>query len=151
DDGYRDNYETILPLLKKHGATGTFFIATHYIDERRIFWWDKINYVLKTTTRDVVKLSYPGPIELFVAQDLRRAIRDALRVVKHSFDLDLERFLEEFAAAAGVPLDRAMEKKIADELLMTWDEIRSMQAEGMDIQSHTVTHRVLDTLPATKL
>lgn len=151
DDGYRDNFDTIRPLLKKHGATGTFFIATHYIDERRVFWWDKINYILKTTKKDVVRLTYPGAIELPAGADLRRAIKGALRVVKHSFDLDLDRFLDELAAAADVSLDRAKEKALADELLMTWDEIRQMQAEGMDIQSHTIHHRVLDTLPDAKL
>jgi peptidoglycan/xylan/chitin deacetylase (PgdA/CDA1 family) len=150
DDGYRDNYEAALPVLKKHGVRAVFFIATHYMTERRLFWWDRINYVLKRSPRDAVTLSYPEPATLPLTGHERaraRAIRRALRVVKDHHALDLERFLTELAEAAGVSLSREDERAIVDRLLMTWDEVRALRAAGMDVQSHTSTHRVLQTLP----
>jgi peptidoglycan/xylan/chitin deacetylase (PgdA/CDA1 family) len=151
DDGYKDNFTTILPILKKHGANASFYIATDYIENRRIFWWDKVHYIVKSTKKERVTLTYPGPLTLDVAADRGRAIRSAIRVIKHCYDLDLDRFLEELAAAADVSLDRRHERALADEMLMTWDEIRAMHAAGMGIQSHTITHRVLDTLPERRL
>ena len=37
--------------------------------------------------------------------------------------------------------------KLADETIMHWDEIRELHAMGMDVQSHTRTHRALHTVP----
>src|SRR5437868_4589401 len=34
---------------------------------------------------------------------------------------------------------------------MSWDDIRAMRKAGMDVQSHTRTHRVLQTLSAEEL
>jgi peptidoglycan/xylan/chitin deacetylase (PgdA/CDA1 family) len=36
-------------------------------------------------------------------------------------------------------------------LLMTWDHVRELRKAGMDVQSHTRTHRVLQTLPPSEL
>jgi peptidoglycan/xylan/chitin deacetylase (PgdA/CDA1 family) len=40
DDGYEDSFTTILPLLKKHGLTATFFISTSGIEEG--YLWDEL-------------------------------------------------------------------------------------------------------------
>ena len=34
---------------------------------------------------------------------------------------------------------------------MTWDDVRALAGAGMDIESHTRTHRVLDTLDRDQL
>ena len=64
DDGYRDNYEVAMPILKKHGVRAVFFIATEYINRRRLFWWDRIAYAIKKSRRRSLALEYPFPHEL---------------------------------------------------------------------------------------
>ena len=68
------------------------------------------------------------------------------RIVKDHFGLDLERFLDHVAAAADVSISPEDERRRADELVMTWDHVRALRRGGMDVQSHTRTHRVLQTL-----
>src|SRR6266404_4647037 len=51
DDGYKDNIEVALPILKRHNVRAVFFIATHYLSRRRMFWWDRVNYILKRSSR----------------------------------------------------------------------------------------------------
>jgi peptidoglycan/xylan/chitin deacetylase (PgdA/CDA1 family) len=68
--------------------------------------------------------------------------------VKDTKRLELERFLDELAVAADVPWDREVDRSLADELLLTWDQVRAIRAAGMDVQSHTRDHRVLGTLSA---
>src|SRR5688500_10667438 len=41
DDGYADNTEVALPILKKHNLSATFFICTGYLDGGRM-WNDTI-------------------------------------------------------------------------------------------------------------
>ena len=154
DDGYLDNYQVALPILKKHGARATFFIATSYIDERRLFWWDRINYLIKSCRRGDIDVNYPTRMILDLragraAQTL--AIEAMLGVVKNHFALDLPRFLEELAIACDVEISRPLERALADMHLMTWNEVRGLRAAGMDVQSHTLTHRVLQTLGPAEL
>ena len=151
DDGYLDNFEIALPILKRHGAKAVFFIATHYLAERRLFWWDRISYLVKRSTKESLHLSYPRKESIALRRDRTPAIEKVLRVVKDHYALDLERFTEGVAEACGVSLSAGEERKAADRMLMTWDQVRALRAAGMDVQSHTSTHRVLQTLPPAEL
>jgi peptidoglycan/xylan/chitin deacetylase (PgdA/CDA1 family) len=116
DDGYKDNLENALPILKRHGIRATFFIATSFVTERRLFWWDRISWTLKTTRL-----------------------------------LDLERFMGDLTARADAPWDSATERGLVDRLIMTWDDVRALRRAGMDVGSHTRSHRVLGTLATEAL
>ncbi len=153
DDGYLDNHDVVVPALAARGMSAVFFIATHYVEERRLFWWDRVNLLLKTTKKERVSLSYPEPLALSLATPRERsaAIRTVLRIIKDRYALDLERFLAELAEAADVSLSREEERRRVDSLLMTWDHVRALRRAGMDVQSHTSTHRVLQTLPPEAL
>src|SRR5262249_50383707 len=39
DDGYRDNVEHAWPVLKRHAAPWTLFVATDFADGRGRLWW----------------------------------------------------------------------------------------------------------------
>src|SRR5690606_15431462 len=64
DDGYRDNLEIALPILQRHGVPAIFFIATSYLEERRLFWWDRVAYLVKASRKDEIVLDYPRPLRL---------------------------------------------------------------------------------------
>ena len=83
--------------------------------------------------------------------DAARARAALVKVIKDEAGLDVRRYLDELTAAAGVAWNRDIERGLADELIMTWDEIRAMRDAGMDIESHTRGHRVLQTLDADGL
>ena len=59
DDGYADNIEFAVPVLKKYGFSATIFITTGYLDEegRRDKYWDKWGYL---TTEDIRRLISSG-------------------------------------------------------------------------------------------
>lgn len=150
DDGYRESHDVVLPILQKHGIKAVFFIATSYVTERRVFWWDRISYLVKNAAHDVVELKYPFR-QVFDLRDQANPLKQLLRFVKTEYALDVERFLEELAMAAGVPWDRELERRYADELVMSWNQVRALRRAGMEIHSHTRTHRVLQTVPARDL
>ncbi len=151
DDGYRDCYDRVLPILLRHGVIGTFFVATSYVGQRKVFWWDRISYVVNQSTRDRIELAYPIHIELELRGQRQRATAELLRLVKRWHGLDIERFLDELTECAGVPWGAELERRHADELVMSWDQVRALRRAGMEIHSHTRTHRVLQTVPHAEL
>jgi peptidoglycan/xylan/chitin deacetylase (PgdA/CDA1 family) len=148
DDGYRDNHDVALPILVQHGIRATFFVATDYVERRRPYWWDRISFVIKKSKLERIVLSYPDreALVLGTPEQRRNAIRRLQRVVKDRRGLDLDRFLEGLERAADVVLTSEQESRLADATVMNWDQIRILRRAGMDVQSHTHTHRVLQTL-----
>jgi peptidoglycan/xylan/chitin deacetylase (PgdA/CDA1 family) len=149
DDGYRDNHDVVLPILKRLSAKAVFFVATLYIAERRLFWWEQVNHAVSLTRRPRLRLSYPEPLELELATaaDRKSSVRTLLILLKRQVGVDMERFLNELYAASEVHMDRQEERRLADNLLMSWDHVRALTDAGFDVQSHSHAHRVLHTLP----
>jgi peptidoglycan/xylan/chitin deacetylase (PgdA/CDA1 family) len=151
DDGYRDNREHALPILARHGAKAFFLVSTDFISRRRVFWWDRISYTLKHATRVRFTLEYPHHQEFDLATGIEPARERLLGVVKATRGLAIDRFLRELATAARVEWNDEEERRHADSLIMTWDDVRALRDAGMAIGSHTRTHRVLGTVPTSEL
>ena len=150
DDGYRDCYDRALPILLKYGVKATFFIATSYVSERRVFWWDRISYLVHCSTYPRIEIRYPIHVTLELGAK-EQAIQQLLSIIKRWHSLDIESFLTGLAESCGVRWDAELERSYADELVMSWDHVRALRRAGMEIESHTRTHRVLQTVPQHEL
>lgn len=116
DDGYRDNHDRAMPILKRHGVPATFFVVTDAIEARTMLWWDEVAAI--------------DPVE---APRLVRRLNAAGRAER-------EGWIRSARAERGSgPEDRAG-------LMMTWDHVASLLREGMTVGSHTRTHAFLDEL-----
>ena len=151
DDGYRDNYERALPILQRHGLKALFFVATAYVANRRLFWWDRISYTVKHARRSRFEITYPSSLGFDLSGGPGKAERQLHRIAKRVCSLDFDRFLDELAAAVGLPWDEQLEHQLADQLIMTWTQVRALRTAGMGIGSHTRRHRVLATVPGPEL
>ncbi|HEV7559684.1 MAG TPA: polysaccharide deacetylase family protein, partial [Kofleriaceae bacterium] len=143
DDGYRSCHDVALPILRAAGVRATFFIPTKFVSERRLFWWERIALALSRRRRDRVKLAYPHAVDLDAADPA--ALDKLTDLIKDSPGLDVDRFVDDILAALDVPWERADETAMADSLIMSWDHVRALAAAGMDVESHTRSHRVLQT------
>src|SRR5262249_24345438 len=73
DDGYRDNYDVVLPILLRRGISATFFIATAYPDAETLYWWDKLALIIRRATKEPVVLEASGRFRIFPRGDLEGA------------------------------------------------------------------------------
>ncbi len=144
DDGYRSCYEVALPILRAVGVRATFFVATSFVSERRLYWWERIAILRGQSGKRRVQLSYPQAMTLDL--DDPEAQDTLTDIIKNTSELDVDRFLEELGAALGVAWTPEIETRHADHLIMTWDQIRALARAGMDVESHGRRHRVLQTL-----
>jgi len=149
DDGYRSCVDVALPILLDVGVPATFFIATAFPGAGRLYWWEKVSAIVRRARRRVATLSYPHELRLDAGDpNTRRAIDD---LIKNTAGLDVDRLLDAVCEAFDVAWDPAIEASHARSVIMGWDDIRTIAAAGMDVESHTRWHRVLETLDARQL
>lgn len=136
DDGYRDNHDVALPLLRKHGLSATFFIATGFLDGG-VMWNDIVIESLRRTQRDALELNDIGfGTQATGSPEARDALaRKIIHRVKHETPALRLELVECIAEHAGVVAP--------DHLMMRTDDVRAMFESGMEIGAHTVTHPIL--------
>ncbi len=162
DDGYVDNFEVALPLLRQHQVPATLFVTTCNIGTDREFWWDRLETLLLATG------TLPGKLELRLPSGAHSWDLDAAAAYGAE-DVIADQGVKAWSAAKGTrlgffydvwktlwPLPDASREAALDQLAawvgfepgpclsrrtMTIDEIRRMGHEGvMQIGAHTVDH-----------
>lgn len=57
DDGFKENYTLIAPILEEEGVTATFFLITDCIDNKKLMWRNVILTVLNKSKKDKYNLA----------------------------------------------------------------------------------------------
>jgi peptidoglycan/xylan/chitin deacetylase (PgdA/CDA1 family) len=143
DDGYLDNYRSAFPPLRARGIQGTFFLVTSFVGTTEPAWWDKLAYWLRKTTAPEIRLTYPHEYTIdtaLVAPEARTKL--VLDLLKSNDAVDTEAVLRDVERACGVDLPEGDAARI----FMSWDEAREMVRGGMNIGSHTRSHKILSKL-----
>ncbi len=144
DDGYLDNYQLAFPILRRHGASATFFLPTSYIETQPIPWWDSIAWCIKKASEEKksLQLNYPS--------------REIFSLNKDELPATICRVLKIMKAPAVIPdkfldgLEEACQSKAPthapQRLFLNWAEAKEMIDAGMSIGSHTNKHDILSKL-----
>ena len=147
DDGYADVQAHAVPILRRAGVPATCFVATAFPDGGRLFWWDRIALLMRRSARDSVELTYPRRLTLHPTRSPVAAARALLDAAKRAERLDLGRLWEAVEEAGGVALDASEERALAARTILGWAAVRRLRDAGMDVQSHSHDHFILNSLP----
>jgi peptidoglycan/xylan/chitin deacetylase (PgdA/CDA1 family) len=140
DDGYRNVLTTALPLLKRFGVPATVFVLTGELRAARM-WVDRLEAAIEATAAS--SLRWDGrefPLTSVTAKTT--AARRLASVLEAAGDKRAA-VLNEIVASLGVP-EGAPDP---DRDLLTWDEIRVLRDEGLEIGSHADVHEPLTRRP----
>lgn len=140
DDGYADNAEVALPILRRHGLVATFFISTGFLDGGRM-WNDSVIECLRNTRKTTLDLDEfgLGQVNVNTVEERRQAIEILLPRVKYLTLTERESAiarLQHICDLATLPTD----------LMMRTDQVRELHAAGMECGGHTVNHPILQSL-----
>lgn len=139
DDGYANNHDVALPILRSVGVPATFFVATGYLDGG-IMFNDAVIEVLRRhpgKSLDLADLGF-GRFSLDATDQRRAAARQIYGHVKYRSRVERDDLVARLCAMSGVTLPK--------DLMMTSGQVRALHAAGMDVGGHTISHPILARL-----
>ncbi len=167
DDGYRSTYAHAFPILARLGLPATVFVTTGAIDGggRGPLWFDGLAPLVRGLRGPSLRVAVGGVPHRFAtgtAAERVRAYVSLRELLKSVPDRDRLEALSALAAAAAGPeppsaaaaspasqaADGAGEGE--DRPMMTWDEVRTLSRNGIEIGAHTVNHPVQSRLPRSE-
>jgi peptidoglycan/xylan/chitin deacetylase (PgdA/CDA1 family) len=149
DDGYKDNHDRLLPLLREHRATATVFVQTGPM-HGRINWLHHYFWVLhrrgphalgEELARRLPGAETGGKLRA-LPPDPVGAEYQLKRVLKYDVSAaDRDRLLDEIFRAAG-----GDDAELARQVWLSPEDCRALDAAGVELGAHTVNHLVLSSL-----
>ncbi len=142
DDGYKDNFTLVYPVLRSLHIPAIYFIPAGPIRDRTLGWWDIISFFIKKTKKKAISVK-GREFSLQNGGGKKKAIFHLLRLMKTEPYSRTQDLLEVLSAECGVEFPSYDEQDVE---LMNWEDIREVLNNNIAIGSHTVSHRVLATL-----
>lgn len=138
DDGYRDNRDHALPVMREFGAPLTVYVATDFAQGTGQLWWVALERTIAAATAidaaigsEHLHLDAGTPL---AKQAAFVRIHDALRKLPNDHEVQQE--VRALARAHGVDGEA-----ISRELCLSWDELRDFAGDPLvTIGAHTVSH-----------
>jgi peptidoglycan/xylan/chitin deacetylase (PgdA/CDA1 family) len=147
DDGYRDNRDFALPVMREFDAPLTVYVASDFAEGTGRLWWVALERAIAAASAievpfggTMTRLDTGTPAAKQAAFD---RLHDWLRTLPG--DHDVQRELSALCARHGVD-----ETTIARELCMSWDELKVFAGDPLvTIGAHTISHCNLAKQPET--
>ncbi len=137
DDGYRDNHDFALPVMREFDAPLTIYVTSDFAEGTGRLWWIALEMAIANATTieaaidgTACRLDAATPAAKQTAFD---RLHEWLRGLPEH---DLRHEMSVLCARHGVD-----EAAICRDLCMSWDELKQLSADPLvTIGGHTVTH-----------
>ncbi|WP_428667596.1 polysaccharide deacetylase family protein [Runella sp.] len=153
DDGMRNNYEILAPILEQHDLTALFAVCPAMIDgQLPHIWRDHLFLLLYAARGKEVFLPindylepFRVPTDLSTIQDVQVFNNLTRRLKKYVYEhwiSDVYNFIREICEKNDWSY-RLISEDALRYHFMTWEQIQKLVQHGHQIASHTMTHRIL--------
>jgi peptidoglycan/xylan/chitin deacetylase (PgdA/CDA1 family) len=138
DDGYRDNRDFALPIMREFDASFTVYVASDFAQATGNLWWVALETVIANTSS--VEATIDGVTSRLDTSTLSaknaafERLHDWLRALPGRDDLARE--IGKLCGRYGVD-----QNKICSDLCLSWDELKPFSGDPLvGIGAHSVTH-----------
>jgi peptidoglycan/xylan/chitin deacetylase (PgdA/CDA1 family) len=147
DDGYRNYLLHGHPVFQKHRLPVTLYPVAGFCEGRLWLWPDQLEFGLQHATRGSIHAPIGGElVEVPLGTPLEKtaAFERLVEVLKEMPNGRRLAFLAELGSLCGVEIPADPPAGCEP---MTWDELRAVASQGVEIGCHTETHPILSRLP----
>lgn len=154
DDGLKDHYEHVFPIMKERGLRGIFFIPTSIFDCEIILKVHKVHHLLskydsKKLYKDCLDLIDLSIIKLnnYSSSEIYKYSKhdDYEYKVKRLFNYELNHRYGEIILEK-IFENYAISRDLFKKTYLTRNQLIEMKEDGQIIGSHTVNHKILSSL-----
>jgi peptidoglycan/xylan/chitin deacetylase (PgdA/CDA1 family) len=144
DDGYRDLVQFALPVLERHEAPFTAYIATGFASREARLWWMELEEAFLRLDRiEVAEEGLPSPLQSATPAQKNASFDQLYWALRAKPEEKLLRVIAGLAARAKI--DSAA---LLNAFCMDWDEIQTLSRHPLaTIGAHTINHRMLAKWP----
>ena len=133
DDGCREMYDVVMPILLEKGVPAVFFLTTEFLDNKELFYRHKASLLLDSIER-AHSLNNCGISEVFKANrlehaDIKRSILTIRSPEKH--------VLDELAMVLGVDFDEYLR---TNKPYLSSTHVKGLIEDGFEIGAHSIDH-----------
>lgn len=146
DDGYADSYRLALPVLRRHGLPATVFITTGAIGKHQPLWFSRLAAILAQTTHAAVAPLRGVELRLGSTAERIATYCDLSERLKLLGGAEREEWLHALSSTLGVTDFSGLRDE-----MVTWDQLREMDAAGFHAGAHTVSHPILSRCTEAEL
>jgi peptidoglycan/xylan/chitin deacetylase (PgdA/CDA1 family) len=138
DDGYRDNRDFALPVLREFDAPCTVYVASDFAEGSGRLWWIALEMVIAKASRIDVEIGGTAVRLDTATAAAKQAAFDRLHNWLRGLpgEFDLQREVSALCKTHGID-----EAAICPSLCMSWDELKVFANDPLvSIGAHTITH-----------
>ena len=152
DDGWRDNYSNVLPILERHRLPALIFLPVNFIGARRVFWQEALTRLLtmaiSEARRDparrarfceILRVADLDGLLDVADKDPKLTIMETVGARKHVSAATLRSVQTGLATELGVRLEHFARM----DGFMDWSEVQTMSERGIAFGGHGAEHRLL--------
>jgi len=141
DDGFREIYDIVVPILKEKGVPAVFFLNTAFIDNKELFFRCKASLLIDS----VQSMTFNEIQQKKICATVGKDVFSKELLIKHikSVGYNSKSILDDLAKI----FDYNFEAYLANERpYLTEEQIRSIIHDGFLVGSHSVDHPRFDQL-----
>lgn len=142
DDGFRDNFTNLYPILQRYHVPATVFLATGCVSSDDLPWPQKVGYLFQETK--VASLCHVTtkkiPVPLKSPRDRNAARTTVRKFLEHMPRVERQQSIAELYELLQVEIPR--------DRMLTWDQVKTMQKGGIEFGAHTFSHPWLPLMSA---
>ncbi len=146
DDGYANNYHLAANVLEELKLPWSVFLPVGLVESRGRQWIDDVRVLIHRGNRKQLRFRWDGQelyFELGNTQQKRHAVQRIIELCRYAPEESRAQRLNELYAQYSSNELVALREQFNTFAPMTWDQVRELQAAGVEVGNHSLSHVAL--------